>query len=112
MPEIAYRYQSLYWSVQQNKWDFAKYQTKSMEKMIQRVGNARAKRAISASVFQQNVFKGLYASIESRDKKSFETAFSRTTGECMACHVKEGFSFIIIPSVPPKPNNIVLGYPE
>mgnify|MGYP000081778592 CR=1 FL=1 len=112
MPEIAYRYQSLYWAAKQEKWEFANYQVQSMEKMIKRVAQARAKRGPSINEFRKNAFPGLYKAVELRNWEKFNQAFVTTGAQCMACHAKEGFPYITVPSVPPKPSSIVLGYPE
>ncbi|MEH6346269.1 MAG: hypothetical protein V7785_14345 [Bermanella sp.] len=112
MPEIAYRYQSLYWAGQQGKWEFAGYQARSMEKMIKRVANARAKRAPAIKHFRENVFPDLYQSVEKRNFEALKVSIAKTSAECMACHAKEGFAYITVPAVPPKPNNLVLGFPK
>jgi|GEM_PF-3301139 len=112
MPEIAYRFQSLYWAGEQGKWQFAGYQARSMEKMLKRVANARPKRAPSVKMFREKVFPGLYKSLEKRDLTKFKVAVAQTSSECTACHAKEGFEYITVPAVPPKPNSVVLGYPE
>ncbi len=67
MPEIAYRYQSLYWAAKQDKWEFAEYQIRSMEKMIKRVVHARTKSGPSIKAFRGNVFPKLYKATETRD---------------------------------------------
>ncbi|MES0868346.1 hypothetical protein [Pseudovibrio sp. SCP19] len=108
MPEIAYRLQSMYWAGKQQKWEFAEYQIDSMEKMIGRVANARPKRGPSIDTFKANVFGELYKAVKTKDFEVFAEAVAITSTECTACHAKEGFDYIAIPAVPPKPNNIVL----
>jgi len=112
MPEIAYRYQSLYWAAQQGRWEFAEYQVNSMEKMIKRVAQARPKRAASVQIFNGIVFPALYSTVKTRNWGKFSQAVANTGAQCMACHAREGFSFITVPSIPPKPSSIVLGFPE
>ncbi len=112
MTEIAYRYQSLYWAAKQGKWDFADYQISSLEKATKRVGIARTKRSVTMNEFRKNVFGDLKAAAKKRDFEHFYPAFAKTGAACMSCHVQEGFPYITVPAIPPKPNNIVLGYPE
>ena len=112
MPEIAYRFQSIYWSAKQEKWDFANYQIRSLEKTIKRVALARTKRGPSIDTFREIVFPALYSAAESKNWATFNKAIITTSTQCMACHAKEGFPYITVPFVPPKPNSVVLGYPE
>lgn len=112
MPEIAYRYQSLYWAAQQKKWKFAYYQASSMEKMLKRVAHARPKRGPSVKTFRENVFADLYKAVTTEDIDAFRSAFSRTGAQCNTCHIKEGFAYIVIPATPSQPNSVVLGFPE
>ncbi|MCL9779980.1 hypothetical protein M9194_00870 [Vibrio sp. S4M6] len=112
MPEIAYRYQSFYWAAKQEKWDFAKYQIESMEKMMSRVGNARPKREPTAQKFSQAVFPVAYRAIESKQWAKVQQATSIMAGQCNACHAVNNYPYIVIPPVPTKPNSVVLGYPE
>lgn len=111
MPEIAYRLQSLYWAGKEQRWQFAMYQVKSMEKMIKRVAEARPKRKKSIEEFRELVFSELYRSTKTQQWAEFSKSIKFTASQCNACHAKEGFSFITIPAIPPKPNSLVLGYP-
>lgn len=112
MPEIAYRYQSLYWAAQQGRWEFAEYQVNSMEKMIKRVAQARPKRGESIQIFSEYVFPMLNSTVKTKNLDKFKQAVANTGAQCMACHAREGFAFINVPAIPPKPSSIVLGFPE
>jgi len=83
-----------------------------MEKMIKRVAQARPKRAVSVQIFNGIVFPALYSTVKTRNWGKFSQAVANTGAQCMACHAREGFSFITVPSIPPKPSSIVLGFPE
>ena len=109
MPEIAYRYQSLYWAGKQGQWQFANYQIHSMEKMLTRVGQARVKRRASLEQFKERALPRLFQAVKSKNWSVFEQAVMATGAECMACHVREGYGFITVPAVPSRPNSIVLG---
>lgn len=111
MPEIAYRYQNIYWGAKQGKWQYTQYQIRSMEKMLKQVALARPKRAASVAQFQQQVFPRLYRAADSQNWPVFAKAVAETGEQCTACHAKEGFAYITIPAIPPKPNSVVLGYP-
>ena len=112
MPEVAYRYQSMYWAAEKGMWDFAEYQIIEMDEMIKRVANARVKHVPLVKTFRDNVFPGLSQAAKTRDVETFRAAVAKTGVECVACHAKLGYGYIIVPPVPSKPNSIVLGYPE
>ncbi|KZL15189.1 hypothetical protein [Pseudovibrio sp. Ad37] len=108
MPEIAYRFQTMYWAGKQDKWEFAEYQIEAMEKMMDRVATARTKRAASINIFRENVFGDLDEAVKTQNFEVFEEAVAVMSSECMACHTREGFSYITVPAVPTKPDSIVL----
>ena len=111
MPVVAYRYQSIYWAAKQEKWEFAHYQFKSLQNVLKLVSKARVKRAAQLEEFRLAGMRPLSDHLKNKDWGQFEKAFSNLADACNACHVETGFEFITVPSVPPKPNNIVLGYP-
>lgn len=89
MVEVGYRYQELYWSGQDENWEYANYQLQKIEKTIKLGLQRRPKRAQSATHFLEYVIPEVNKAIQAQDKQLFETNFKMMRTNCTNCHMAE-----------------------
>lgn len=89
MVEVDYRYQELYWSGQDENWEYANYQLKKIEKTIKLGLQRRPKRAQSATHFLEYVIPEVNKAIQTENKQLFNTNFEMMRTNCTNCHISE-----------------------
>lgn len=89
MVEVGYRYTELYWSGQDQNWDYAKYQLQKIDKSIRLGLKRRPKRAKSATHFLDYVIPEMDKAIKSKDTVKFNSAFGMLRTNCISCHAME-----------------------
>jgi hypothetical protein len=86
MIEYGNRLSRLWFAVNADNWDMAKYQLDEMTE-IQEVGETtRAKRAPMLKAFEEGYLMPMDAAILAKDKTAFTQAFNNAIGGCNACH--------------------------
>lgn len=96
MVEVAYRYSELYWSGEDENWDFAAYQIEHIEEAMEAGFQRRPERKASAEFFMNAGLPDVTGAVEQRDKAAFREAFQRLTDHCNACHAMEDVPFITV----------------
>mgnify|MGYP005992998241 CR=1 FL=1 len=89
MVEVGYRYTELYWSGQDQNWDYAKYQLQKIDKSIRLGLQRRSKRAKSATHFLTYVIPEMNKAIKSKDTAKFNKSFGMLRSNCISCHAME-----------------------
>src|SRR5512143_957398 len=86
MMEYGNRLSRLWFAVNADNWDMAKYQLDEMLE-IQEVGETtRPGRAPMLKAFEQNFLDALNTTIDAKDKTAFTKAFKDAISGCNACH--------------------------
>ncbi len=86
MIEYGNRLSRLWFAVNADNWDMAKYQLDEMTE-IQEVGETtRPKRAPALKAFEDGYLKSIDAAIAAKDKAAFTKAFDTAITGCNACH--------------------------
>jgi hypothetical protein len=100
MVETGYRYQELYWSGQDQNWEYSSYQLKKIKLTIENGLERRPKRAKSAENFLTQILSEMQKSIDSKDTALFNKSFISLTNSCNSCHVMENVSsfYVAIPN--------------
>ncbi len=86
MMEYSNRISRVYFAQKAGNWDMAKYQVGQMTE-IQAVGETtRPSRAPLLKAFEASFLKPLDKAIDSKDSKTFDTAYTAAIRGCNACH--------------------------
>lgn len=94
MVEVNYRFQELYWTGQNENWEFAEYQLEHLEEAIENGLVRRPQRAKSAEHFLTNTIPQMEKAIASKDTAVFNKSFEQLMIDCRSCHDMEKVSFI------------------
>jgi hypothetical protein len=94
MIEYSTRITNMYYAAKGGNWGFAEYQLQEA-KEIQEVGETtRPKRAQALKNFESKYLDPLEKTLQARDFKSFDAAFSETVDGCNNCHKDAHYGFI------------------
>src|SRR3989338_10484213 len=97
MVETNYRYTELFFSGQDQNWDYARYQAEKIKLAIENGFERRPKRKETAkALFLNSVYPQLIEAIESKDSNRFNKVFPSVTASCNQCHQAEQVGFIKI----------------
>jgi len=94
MIEMGERYKNLYWAARLGEWEFAEYQAKEMEELLEKLEILNPKRKSRAAGFIEAVFPALNQALGTRDFERFGQAFEDMRGQCNECHVGTGHAFV------------------
>lgn len=94
MVEVNYRFQELYWTGQNENWEYADYQLEHLEEAIENGLVRRPERARSAEHFMTNTIPQMEEAIASKDTAVFNKSFEQLRIDCRSCHDLEKKSFI------------------
>lgn len=86
MMEYNHRFADLWYAVQAQNWDLAKYEVKEMGKVQAVAENTRPKRAAGLQSFKKSSLDVLAADVEKKDKAAFEATYDKAIASCNACH--------------------------
>ncbi len=97
MLQMGDRYKNLYWAARLGQWDFARYQAKEIEELIEKLIRAEPKRERSARKFLAQTYPRLPEAIRTRDWQTFAAAFDEMRAACEACHRSNAHAYIELP---------------
>lgn len=104
MVETGYRYQELYWGIQDENWQYSDYQLKKIKRAIETGLERRPKRAKSAEPFLEQSIHAMKSGLDSKNKAKAMESFSNLQKDCNACHAREGVPFFRV-GIPDKRNS-------
>lgn len=96
MVETGYRYQELYWTGQDENWEYADYQLEKIKVAIENGFQRRPKRVKSGEHFLNYVLPEMHKSVESKDTIVFNKSFQMLTTNCVSCHAMEKVPFFTV----------------
>lgn len=94
MVEVNYRFQELYWTGQNENWEYAEYQLEHLEEAIENGLVRRPGRAKSAEHFMTNTIPQMEEAVASKDTAVFNRSFEQLRIDCKSCHDLEKKSFV------------------
>ena len=93
MVETDYRYQELYWAMEDANWLYAEYQVQKIRYTIENGLVRRPKRAPNARKMIFGILDELEQTIAAKDPKKLRENFETLTEQCNNCHSAEGLPF-------------------
>ncbi|HDP89510.1 MAG TPA: hypothetical protein ENN42_06080 [Thioalkalivibrio sp.] len=108
MIEMGERYKNLYWAARQEKWEFAEYQVEEIEALTELLQITRPSRAATAQDFLDEGFEKFEAAFEKQEWEPFYKAFDHMRAQCVICHARNDYAFIILPEHPATATSPVL----
>jgi hypothetical protein len=94
MVETGYRYNELYWAVQDGNWSYAEYQVAKIRTAVENGLERRPKRATSAETFLTLVLPALAEAIAGRDMALAQDRLVTLRSTCNTCHEAEVVEFV------------------
>jgi len=94
MVESGYRYNELYWAVQDSNWGYAQYQAQKIRTAIENGLERRPKRAASAETFLKIVLPAVDDAIARRDATLLKERLGSLRSTCNSCHEAEKVEFV------------------
>ncbi len=95
MVEVGYRFNSLYFAINDKNYDLAHYQLDKIKKAMQNGIIRREKRAKNAKdMFLDTQYKLMSKALSTKDAKNIQQEYTNTKNTCNACHIAENVPFI------------------
>lgn len=106
MTEVSHRFAELYWSGQDQNWEYAEYQREHIEEAMDQGFVRRPERKASSQQFMQVALPEMAASIEAANPDRFQESFNKLVTSCNTCHNMEEVPFITV-AIPQTRNTVV-----
>ena len=94
MREVGDRFQNMYFAVEGGNWALAAYMSKYMNGAMKPASLTKPKEYDSWKKFYEESFAPVNAAIQAKDKKGFESAYTKVMSRCSDCHEKMDYGFI------------------
>jgi hypothetical protein len=94
MVEFGHRFYITYYAAKAQNWGLAKYQLHELIEAQEVAEITRPKYTEQLKEFEDTYLKKLTKAIETKDIKSFEKEYKKTTQACNTCHSKNGHPYI------------------
>ena len=94
MREVGDRFQNMYFAVEGGNWALAAYMSKYMNGAMKPASLTKPKEYDSWKKFYEESFAPVNAAIQAKDKKAFESAYTKVMNRCSDCHEKMDYGFI------------------
>ena len=95
MPALDRRNTILYYAAKGGNWDLAAYQVKELGEGIDVGMITRPARKSALDNFASTALTPLGDAVKSKDMAKFDDAWSKENTACNACHVSQGFKYIV-----------------
>lgn len=93
MVETGYRYQELYWAVQDTNWRYAHYQLEKLKSAMEYAIVRRPKREHPAQYYLNVALPAMENALDTRDVMVFEKQFIDLTKTCNDCHKDQNVDY-------------------
>jgi len=93
MVETGYRYQELYWAVQDTNWRYAHYQVEKLKSAMEYALVRRPKRAEPAQHYLTVALPAMEKALDTKDVATVELQFAELTQTCNACHKNQNVDY-------------------
>jgi hypothetical protein len=93
MVETGYRYQELYWAVQDTNWRYAHYQVEKLKSAMEYALVRRPKRAEPAREYLTVALPAMEKALDSKDLTVFDRQFAELTQTCNNCHKSQNADY-------------------
>lgn len=93
MVETGYRYQELYWAVQDTNWRYAHYQLEKLKSAMEYALVRRPKRAEPAQYYLTVALPAMEKALDSQDVSVFDKQFVELTKTCNDCHKNQNVDY-------------------
>jgi len=94
MREVGDRFQNMHFAVEGGNWALAAYMSKYMNGAMKPASLTKPKEYESWKKFYEESFAPVNAAIQAKDKKGFESAYTKVMNKCSDCHEKMDYGFI------------------
>lgn len=93
MVETGYRYQELYWAVQDTNWRYAHYQVEKLKSAMEYALVRRPKRAEPAQEYLTVALPAMEKVLDAKDVALFDKQFIELTNTCNDCHKNQNVDY-------------------
>lgn len=96
MREVGDRFQNMYFAAKEGNWALAAYMSKYMNGAMNPARLTKPEEYQTWKKFYEGKFAAVNQTIQSKDFKAFDVAYTKVIDDCYSCHKKMGYEFIKI----------------
>jgi hypothetical protein len=96
MWEIGYRYAELHWALEDDNWEYARYQAEKIRTTLDLALQRRPARAAATDSIFLPVLEPFSTALDDRDAARSRAGFQQLTDACNRCHVAEAMPTVFI----------------
>lgn len=110
MWEIGYRYAELHWALEDDNWEYARYQVEKIRTTLDLALQRRPARAAATDSIFFPALEPFSTALDDRDAARSRAGFDQLTDACNRCHVAEDMPAVLV-APPSTRSGVVRGAP-